>query len=217
MEHSRSEADKIPWLSQNLKVHCSVHDSQPLVPIFSQISPVSLRCIQYCPPICASIFRMVSSLHTFQPSFCIHFSTPHIAHCSLLHFTVQIMSREQHKLRKSSLCDFLHPPLSFHPSKKSPQNSVRVYWRISCTILFMAAEIFTVRELKLNVLGRRPERGKKHGDVSPIPDIRPCVNNTPRASVAITALRVYLFRSRSDWSPAKFQYYWGKKVQVPVF
>jgi hypothetical protein len=91
-------------------------------PELDQFSPhrpnLSLKDpFQYCPPTYVLVFHVISCTLSFPPITYTHFSFPTIratcpAHLILFDLIILIILDEEYKSRSSSLCSFLHPPVT---------------------------------------------------------------------------------------------------------
>jgi hypothetical protein len=96
---------------------------------FTPHQPISLRHILIPSSRLCLVFRVVSFFRAFPPKPCTPFSPlpcmPH-AHLTCLDLICLMISRDEYKLRTSSLCNFLHSPVTSFPisSKYSSQNPV---------------------------------------------------------------------------------------------
>ena len=70
----------------------------------------------YYPPIYAWVLHVVSFLQVFPPKPCIHLSSPHSATCPTHLIFVDLITRtrlgEEYRSVSSSLCSFLHSPVT---------------------------------------------------------------------------------------------------------
>jgi len=90
--NSRLPIQAIPSLLWNPKVHYRVHKSPPLAPYpepdESSPQPPNLflkDAFEYCPPIYAWVFQVISFCQVFRPKFCMHISSrPCVLHAPLI-------------------------------------------------------------------------------------------------------------------------------------
>jgi hypothetical protein len=116
---AHQELTNILW---NQKVHCRVQKSPPLVPVLSQINPV--RTI---PSSLRSIFILSFHIHLGLPSGLLppgfptktlyaFLSSPIHSKCPvnlvLVDLIILIVTGDEYKLRSSSACSFLQPPVT---------------------------------------------------------------------------------------------------------
>jgi len=113
--NSLSASQEGTRLSCNPKLHCRIHKTQSLVPILSQMYPVSLRsrlifsshlCLGFPSGLLYSGFPTKILYEFFNFTLRLTWST----HVILVHIFTVILSVEACKLPKSSSCCLLHPP-----------------------------------------------------------------------------------------------------------
>ena len=115
---------KFPRVLRNPKLYYCIHKCPPPVPILSQLDPVHTSTTHYLKIYLYIIFPSTPGSPKWSLSLVFSHQTPVYAsplpiratcpaHLILLDFTTQAILGEQYRSLSSSLCSFLHSPVTF--------------------------------------------------------------------------------------------------------
>jgi hypothetical protein len=97
-------------------VYYSVHKSITRFPTWARSIHSTNSHRTYTSSTNILLFQVVSSLHSLQPRFCTHFSSPHACYMPrpshILDLIIILIFAEEHKLWNPSSCSFLQPSVT---------------------------------------------------------------------------------------------------------